>query len=220
MITTYYTKSSAFEAQITLEALLKQLPEHFSARALRYQFPEDAYNFILGRLMLKKALKTLGLPVECLNKMTYNEEGKPLIEGISFSISHSQDLVACAFSATGNIGLDVEFPRDITRTHFRHCFNDQEWALIQNDESRHTFYQYWTQKEAILKANGVGLAHLLAIDIKNPTLAHFYNKETLIQTTWNLKAMNLGDSLAYVCLCTDLEVEVSLEELKTVESLV
>lgn len=220
MITTYYTKSSAFEAQITLEVLLKQLPEHFSARALRYQFPEDAYNFVLGRLMLKKALKTLGLPVECLNEMTYNEEGKPLIDGISFSISHSQDLVACAFCATGNIGLDVEFPRDITRTHFRHCFNDQEWALIEKDESRHTFYQYWTQKEAILKANGVGLAHLLAIDIKNPTLAHFYNKETLTQTTWNLKTVNLGDSLAYACLCTDLEVGVSLEELKTIESLV
>lgn len=220
MITTYYIKSSAFEAQITLEALLKQLPEHFSERALRYQFSEDAYNFVLGRLMLKKALKTLGLPVERLNEMTYNEEGKPLIEGISFSISHSQDLVACAFCATGNIGLDVEFPREITRTHFRHCFNAQEWALIQKDESRHTFYQFWTQKEAILKANGLGLAHLLAIDIRKPTLANFYNKETLTQTTWNLKAMNLGDSLAYVCLCTDLEVEVSLEELKTLESLV
>ena len=220
MTTIYYTQSSRIETKIPLASLLKQLPNSFSERALRYQFPQDAYNFVLGRLMLKKALKTVGLSERCLNEMTYNEEGKPLIEGISFSISHSQDLVACAFCATGNIGLDVEFPRDIKRAHFRHCFNDQEWALIQADKSRQTFYQYWTQKEAILKANGAGLADLLAIDIKSPTLAHFYNKESLRQTTWNLKALQLGDSRAYACLCTDLDVGVSLQALNTMDCFV
>lgn len=219
MITIYYTKSSTFESERSLAVLLKQLPESFSERALRYQFPQDAYNFVLGRLMLKKALKALDLPEESLNEMTYNAEGKPLIKGISFSISHTQDLVACAFSGTGNIGLDIEYPRPIKRKHFRHCFNDQEWALIQKDESSHTFYQYWTQKEAILKANGAGLADLLNIDVKSPTLAHFYNKETLTQTSWNLKGLELGDSKAYGCLCTDLNVEVSLDALGTIEGL-
>jgi 4'-phosphopantetheinyl transferase len=220
MITTYYTKSSVFEAQIELEALSKYLPEQFWERASRYKFAQDAYNFVLGRLMLKKALKTLGLPKESLKDMTYNEAGKPLVEGISFSISHSQDLVACAFAATGNIGLDVEYPRAIKRTHFRHCFNDQEWGLIQEDESMHTFYQYWTQKEAILKANGLGLAHLLAIDIQDTKVAYFYNEETATQTSWNLKTIAFEDSTAYACLCTDLDVAVSLQELTTIESLI
>lgn len=220
MITIYYAKSSVFETQITLESLLKRLPEHFSERALRYQFSEDAYNFVLGRLMLKKALKTVGLSENSLDTISYNEEGKPLIEGISFSISHSQDLVACAFDRTGHIGLDVEYPRAIKRAHFRHCFNDKEWASIEEDESMHTFYQYWTQKEAILKANGLGLAHLMAIDIKTPTLAHFYNKESLTSSTWNLKALKFGTSAAYACLCTDLDVVVSLQEFKTLESLI
>jgi 4'-phosphopantetheinyl transferase len=217
MITIYYAKSSTFEAQITLDALLKYLPETFSERALRYQFSQDAYNFTLGRLLLKKALKALSLPETHLNELICNEEGKPLIKGISFSISHSQDLVACAFSSTGNVGLDVEFPRNIKRAHFRHCFNEQEWALIQEDKTMHTFYQFWTQKEAILKANGVGLAHLLAIDIKDTTLAHFYNKETATQSTWNLKSMQLGDSEAYVCLCSDLKGEIVVEEIETIE---
>ena len=148
MIKIYYAKSSVFEQESSLEDLLKHLPTHFAERALRYQFPQDAYNFVLGRLMLKKAIKALGLSENSLNKISYNEEGKPLMEGISFSISHSQDLVACAFSATGNIGLDVEYPRNIERVYFRHCFNDQEWGLIEKDKSNHTFYQYWTQKEA------------------------------------------------------------------------
>lgn len=218
MITIYYAKSSTFEAQITLDALLEYLPEAFLERALRYQFSQDAYNFVLGRLMLKKALKTLNLPENRLNELICNEDGKPLIEGISFSISHSQDLVACAFSAKGNIGLDVEFPRNIKRIHFRHCFNEQEWDLIQADKTMHTFYQFWTQKEAILKANGLGLGHLLAIDIKDDSLAHFYNETTATQTTWNLKSIQLGDSTAYVCLCTDLVAAVSLEEIKAIGS--
>lgn len=222
MITTYYAKSSVFEAQISLEALLSYLPEEFSERALRYQFPQDAYNFVLGRLMLKKALKSLALSDKSLNAISYNEAGKPLIEGISFSISHSQDLVACAFAERGNIGLDVEYPRAIKRTHFRHCFNDREWELIQKDESMHTFYQYWTQKEAILKANGLGLAYLLAIEIENPSLAYFHHKEILTPSTWHLKMLKLATSAAYVCLCTDLDLEevVALQELKTIESLV
>jgi 4'-phosphopantetheinyl transferase len=218
MIKIYYAKSSSFEKESSLERLLKYLPEHFAVRALRYQFSQDAYNFVLGRLMLKQAIKALGLPAERLDEIKYNEEGKPFVEGLSFSISHSQDLVACAFSGTGNIGLDVEYPRNLEREYFRHCFNDKEWALIQQDRSSHTFYQYWTRKEAILKANGLGLAHLLSIDIQNATLAHFYNKETAKQTTWNLKTIDLDASGAYACLCTDLDVAVSLEELKTMEN--
>lgn len=220
MITTYYAKSSLFETQIGLEALLKHLPQSVSVRASRYKFSQDAYNFVLGRLMLKKALQTLGLPEISLSEMTYNEAGKPLMDGIAFSISHSQDLVACAFATNGNIGLDVEYPRAIKRSHFRHCFNDKEWDLIQEDESMHTFYQFWTQKEAILKANGLGLAHLLDIDIKNPSLAYFHHETTLTQSIWNLKALKLGLNSAYVCLCTDLDVGVSLQELKTIDSLI
>jgi 4'-phosphopantetheinyl transferase len=220
MIRIYYAKSSVFEQENSLEDLLKYLPTHFAERALRYQFSQDAYNFVLGRLMLKKAVEALGLPEACLNKISYNEEGKPLMEGISFSISHSQDLVACAFSATGNIGLDVEYPRNIERDYFRHCFNDQEWTLIQEDKSSHTFYQYWTQKEAILKANGLGLAHLLDIDIQNVNLAHFYNKETATQTTWNLKKIAFEESAAYACLCTDLEEDISMEALKELDSFI
>lgn len=212
MITIYYAKSSVFEAANKLEDLLVDLPKAFAERALRYKFSQDTYNFILGRSMLKKALKSMNLPKSRLNEIIYNKEGKPLLEGISFSISHSKDLVACAFSKTGNIGLDVEFPRAIKRNHFRHCFNDQEWALIQKDEGMDTFYQYWTQKEAILKANGLGLGHLLSIDIKNTTRAYFYHKETSTQTVWNLKSLKLGDSAAYACLCTDLDAAVSVEE--------
>lgn len=220
MITIYYANSSAFEAEYQLEDLLIHLPKAFSKRAFRYQFSQDAYNFVLGRLMLKKALNALNLPEKCLNEIIYNKEKKPLLKEISFSISHSKDLVACAFSQTGNVGLDVEFPRAIQRDHFRHCFNDQEWALIQQDESMHTFYQFWTQKEAILKANGVGLAHLLAIDIKAAGQAYFYNKATSTQTAWNLKNLTLGDSEAYVCLCTDLDEEVSWTKLGVMDSFV
>lgn len=219
MIKIYYAKSSEWEKKISLSALLDRLPKDLKERALRYHFSTDAYNFVLGRLMLKKALGELSLPTEFLKEMYYNESGKPLINGLSFSISHSKDLVACAFNKEGNIGLDVEFPREIERGHFRHCFSDAEWRLIQEDESMHTFYQFWTQKEAILKANGAGLADLLNIRIENNQTAYFYNKETSTNTRWKLKAIQFGDSLAYACLCTDLKAEVSLESFDIMDDL-
>lgn len=212
MIEIYYAKSSEWEKQATLSSLLRHLPEKISERALRYRFSIDAYNFVLGRLMLKKALKESGLSEELLKEIYYNEAEKPLIQGLSFSISHSQDLVACAFSKEGNIGLDVEFPRSIQREHFRHCFNEKEWSLIQIDKSMHTFYRFWTQKEAILKANGVGLGHLLNITIKDETTADFYNEETNKSSTWNLKNLKFDNSEAYACLCTNLDSEILLEK--------
>ncbi|WMX12270.1 4'-phosphopantetheinyl transferase superfamily protein [Aureispira sp. CCB-E] len=219
MITVYHAISSTIETQISLKDLLINLPAHFRERALRYQFSQDAYNFVLGRLMIKKALGALGLPEKLLNEIVYNKEGKPLMKEMSFSISHSKDLVACAFAPTGQIGLDVEYPRKIARAHFRHCFNDREWASIQGDTSMHTFYQFWTQKEAILKANGAGLGQLLNIDIKDATTAYFYNSDISTESVWNLNTFEIGGSSAYACLCTDLATDFALENLNDVDAL-
>lgn len=209
MTTVYYAKSSDFQEKISLKKLLLQLPPSFEERALRYHFAQDAYNFVLGRLLLKKGVECLNLPIANLAKMRYNKEEKPLVNGLSFSISHSKDLVACAFAATGKIGLDVEFPRKIKREHFAHYFNEKEWATIQADKSMHTFYKYWTQKEAILKANGMGLAHLLAIRIENDSLAYFGEKGK----QFYLKSFWFDQETAYACLCTDWETEITTQKI-------
>lgn len=210
MVIIYYAKSSDFQEKTPLQNLLAQLPPSFEKRALRYRFAQDAYNFVLGRLLLKKGLEHFGLSVEMLATMHYNKEEKPFINGLSFSISHSNDLVACAFAETGDIGLDVEFPRTIKREHFKRSFNEEEWAEIQRDKTMHTFYTYWTQKEAILKANGAGLAHLLEIKIQNDSLAYFGTKKK----PFYLNSFQFAGEAAYACLCTDWETGMTVEKIE------
>lgn len=215
MSTVYYINSSVIEKIRPLDSLLSYLPSLFETRALRYRSSQDAYNFVLGRLMLRKALEVVGLPVNTLTKIYYNEEEKPLLDGLAFSISHSQHLVACAFAPKGNLGLDIEFPRSMDRKHFRHCFNEEEWAKIQADTSMHTFYSYWTQKEAILKANGLGLGHLLDIQIQTNTLAYMKNNST----PWHLQSFSFEKEAAYACLCSDEATEIILKHISLEELL-
>lgn len=83
--------------------------------------------------------------------------GKPLIEGLHVSVSHSGDLIAVALTELGPIGVDVE---ETTRhadieSMLPYVFSGDELAALP-DPSEH-FYQVWTRKESILKATGEGL---------------------------------------------------------------
>jgi len=77
--------------------------------------------------------------------------------GIYWSLSHKPRYVAAVVGPRA-IGIDLE---EIAPRHERlHAYlaAESEWALA--DRSWETFFRYWTAKEAVLKAAGVGLAHL------------------------------------------------------------
>lgn len=84
---------------------------------------------------------------------------------LHFNVSHSGDLALIAVSRTRELGVDVEKTRPISeaarivRSYFTETETDQ---FHQLDESARpaAFIRGWTRKEAILKAQGVGLAGL------------------------------------------------------------
>jgi 4'-phosphopantetheinyl transferase len=92
--------------------------------------------------------------------LSYNAFGRPLInDRIDFNISHSGDYVICAATDTGRVGIDIEKIRPIAPDDFKNYMTADEWAAIKrSDKPRDTFYEYWTQKESIIKANGQGLS--------------------------------------------------------------
>lgn len=202
MTTILIAKSSDFQENIELNSLLAYLPSSFKVKANRYRFKQDAYNFTLGRLMLKEGLDRIGVPLDSLKNIYFNTYEKPLLDGLSFSISHSQNLVACAFAKEGDIGLDIEVPRELKKEHFRRSFSSDEWAEIDSDQTMDTFYKYWTQKESILKAVGVGLDRLLDIKIEG-------NKAELSNKKLNIQSLDIEG--AYGCLCSNGAIEYSTE---------
>ncbi len=89
----------------------------------------------------------------------HEPSGRPYVDGLAVSISHSRTLVAVVAAAAGPVGVDVEdvYPREV-RGLARRWFDpsELEWMARQPDELV-AFLYLWTAKEAVGKALGLGL---------------------------------------------------------------
>jgi 4'-phosphopantetheinyl transferase len=103
----------------------------------------------------------MGLAQYSLEDLKYTEFQKPYFatsSAIDFNISHSGNYVVCALSETSCLGVDVEWIKPMPIDDFQENFSEQEWnAIQQSKDTFRAFYSNWTQKEAFLKALGVGL---------------------------------------------------------------
>lgn len=83
----------------------------------------------------------------------YNEHGKPYLEGGPyFSISHCKAGIAVAID-DAPIGIDIETIRHANEDLVERTMNEQERVGMDD----RTFTRLWTQKEAIVKAEGTGI---------------------------------------------------------------
>ncbi len=96
----------------------------------------------LAREMLAEKLEIAPQQVT----FSYGENGKPLVAGAYFNLSHSGDLVLCAVSDLP-VGADVERLRAV-KPHLCERFGSDEPAV---------FFQRWTETEARLKCCGAAL---------------------------------------------------------------
>lgn len=99
--------------------------------------------------------------------ITHNINGKPLIEGFSFSITHCHNILIQAFTKHGDIGIDLEFknPKRKYLQLAKRYFDEQEYLhLCSLDEAQQIdfFYLLWTTKEAVCKAKGGRLWYYLS----------------------------------------------------------
>lgn len=101
------------------------------------------------------------------------EHGRPEIAGpagappLRFNLSHTTGLIACAVTLADDLGLDVEDLRrraDIEKLAKRFFARSELASLERRDDERRRrgFFEYWTLKEAYLKARGAGISLPLA----------------------------------------------------------
>lgn len=80
--------------------------------------------------------------------------------GVHFSISHSDNLWACAF-APREVGLDVQVinhRRDPLSLSKRFFHPDEALVVSNAKDAITTFTEIWAKKEAVVKLFGVGIA--------------------------------------------------------------
>ncbi|MFK8101188.1 MAG: 4'-phosphopantetheinyl transferase superfamily protein [Saprospiraceae bacterium] len=195
MIKVFYADSRACQEQYSLLDLLAKLPASMKERAFRYRFPKDAFNFVLGRLMLQRGIRDFGLSPTSLETLQYNEQDKPLLPELFFNISHSEHLIVCAMTQLGDLGIDIEVIRPMELEHFKSCFTPSEWqTILQAENSLNQFLTYWTQKESVIKATGMGLSQL------NQVVLDISDEIQLDGETWYLQPLSLReDCLVHLC---------------------
>lgn len=201
MLHLFEANAGWFRSNVRLEELLSQLPAGMHARALRYRFEADAYNYVLGRLLLKKGLEEIGRS-HLFGNIRIQENGKPFLPGVFFNISHSNDLVVCALTGAGEVGIDVEQIQPVNLSDFRPFFTEKEWSFIlQAPDPLLAFYRYWTRKESILKALGITLSQLHRIEINST--ADFFMWE---EKKWYLKDLEFREGYQ-AAVCSEIVIE-------------
>ena len=164
-ITIFHAQTDSLIKQDLLQQLLVQLPVSLHSRAFRYRSNLSKYNYVIGRLLLKQGLDFFGLNND-LEQIEIQQNGKPVLAGIHFNISHSHHHVICGFAKSGTLGLDMEKINPIDFEDFASVFSTREWNFIKNaDDPIQAFHWFWTRKESIIKALGHNLSYLNQIDL-------------------------------------------------------
>ncbi|MFI5161029.1 MAG: 4'-phosphopantetheinyl transferase family protein [Sphingobacteriales bacterium] len=161
------------EQEFTGKLLL--LPASLQQPILRKTQWMDRQLSLGGKLLLVEALQQLGKEDLSLADMKYNSYHRPYFEtGIDFNIAHSGNMVICCVTNNGQIGIDTEQITRIDLTEYTDYFTPNEWNIINNYPNQFAgFYDFWTRKEAVLKAIGTGFHTLLSsIDVSDDNIKY------------------------------------------------
>ena len=132
----------------------------FSERLLRFRHWQDAQLSLLGRLLIKYGFeKNRKNYVD--RDLVYSEFKKPFHKSdlLQFNISHSGKIAICALSNQFEVGIDIEEMQKVDIADYKFQMTMGEWEKVNKAyETIPAFYDYWTQKEAVVKAIGHGLS--------------------------------------------------------------
>ena len=156
--------------ETAVESMLQLLDKQENFRANRFKFKKDRHRYILAHGCLREVLSLYSGTAPQQIVFTNNAYGKPhlLNTPFHFNLSHSGNMLLICVYSEGAVGVDVEkvnlhfsleaMPPGVLDDEER----DQLFSLAP-DQQRRSFYQLWTQKEAFVKAQGIGLWGLPAV---------------------------------------------------------
>jgi len=151
-----------------VEALQEKLSTDERMRAERFHFEKDRKKFVVGVGILRTILGPyVGVEPNEL-RFIYGKRGKPMLAdvfangSIHFNMSHSEGLVLYGFTRDHEIGVDIEFIRDIPEMDkiAEQFFSKKENDVLRSlpdSKKKEAFFNCWTRKEAFIKAIGDGL---------------------------------------------------------------
>lgn len=134
------------------------------------------------------------------------EHGKPYLVDypeLKFNLSHTDNRMVVVIAKNCELGVDIEqcTPRKNLAAMVDKCFAEEEknyWLRLPTSQQTLAFYQFWTRKEAFVKATGRGIALGLKYCVINPDnqreLARIPEKYGLA-SDWLIQDFDLGEAI-------------------------
>ncbi len=136
-------------------------------RAARFVFPRLGEAWAGARVLLREVLGRVTLMPAAHVRIRVGEFGKPSVDGVEFSLSHTGSAVLIGLGDLP-LGVDVEkVPDDRTVQQVGSNFHPREAAELLGlpaDARPGAFARVWVRKEALLKAIGTGLSRGISRD--------------------------------------------------------
>ena len=157
------------DALAKLDAYRELLTVDEHERMARFVFERDRRSFLLTRALVRTTLSRYAAVAPADWRFIANVHGRPEIldrpagvPDLRFNLSHTDGLIACAVTIGREVGVDVEhvgrhLMHDVAGRHFAPKEVTDLRSLPESEQDR-VFFDYWTLKEAYIKARGFGLA--------------------------------------------------------------
>lgn len=172
------------EVRARVDAYRTLLTPEEHAREARFFRGVDRERFVIARAVARLQLSRFGRLAPGDWRFEMNGHGRPEVSNappdappLRFNISHTNGLVAVAIAGDREVGVDVEWVnRGLTHDVASRFFAPREVADLRSlpaEDQPRAFFDYWTLKEAYIKARGLGLAlplHHFAFVLSPPAL--------------------------------------------------
>ena len=154
--------------KVILDEYLSILSNEEREKYQRFHFKKDSHSYLVSHALVRKVLsRYCNVQPESWG-FSFNQHGKPEIissiecPNIKFNLSHADGVSACVVSLDDDCGVDVE---NIHRKNKLHTVAERMFAaeetkvMLACDDSKmqKKFFDFWTLREAYVKALGTGL---------------------------------------------------------------
>ncbi len=138
--------------------------------------------------------------------------GKPELinsNGLYFNLSHSQDRALLAVGFKNNLGIDLEYFSGRSFLGIaRQVFSPLELASLQKTPDYAqalAFFSVWSQKEALIKANGMGLSFPMnTVDVPLRPHQGIEVYDVIAEQNWQIHAFMPAPVCSAALCCTTL----------------
>ncbi len=149
--------------------LLALLSDEERAKAARFMFAHDRDCYVAAHALVRATLSACFARAPQDWTFVTNAWGKPRVAAsdasarLSFNLSHTRGCVAVAVALDREVGVDVErmAPDRADEAVARQLFAPAEFAAYHDEpeaQRAEAFFDFWTLKEAYIKAVGLGVA--------------------------------------------------------------